>query len=278
MPGIDVITSFLLVVAIATLLVAVVVWQTHRTQRTIIVWLASGVLGVLLGCIGWYAAARTMNYQWVRVVSGPEGIAPAAPTSTGMPGMGGGMGMPSMGGGMGKGGGMGGMGMGPRPKRDLTTLVRKLELLTGDIALTLTAEQAAAVGDCLKDVEKPATMSDDEAKAKHEKLLALFTEPQKARFEAIGLPRPAGRGGAPGGPGGPGGTPGMGGPGGMPGMMGAGAPKQDENQNPFQQEAEAKALKSLRDRLAPKGPADKAAPKPAEKAPPKPAEKAPAKK
>jgi hypothetical protein len=195
------------------------------------------------------------------------------------------------GGGMGMGG-MGGMGMGPRPKRDLTTLVRKIDLLTGDIAVTLSAEQTVAVNDCLKDLEKPAKMSDDEAKAKHDKLLALFNDAQKARFEAIGLPRPAPRAGGAGGPSGPGGMAGMaggpsgmagmaggpggmagmaggpsgmagmaGGPGGMAGMGGAGAPKQDEDQNPFQQEAEAKSLKTLRERLAPKPSADKPAAK-----------------
>jgi hypothetical protein len=289
--GIDVITSYLLVVAIATLLMAVLIWQTHRTGRTVIVWLTSAALGVVLGSIGWFGAERTLGYHWVKAppegVVGPAASPPGMPSMGGMskgggPGMGGmggggmGMGGMSKGGGPGMGGmgggGMGGMGMGPRPKRDLTTLVRKIDLLTGDIALTLTAEQTVAVNDCLKDLEKPAKMSDDDAKAKHDKLLALFNDTQKARFEAIGLPRPTGRPGGAGGPGGmPGmggagggpGMPGMGGPGGMPGMGGAGAPKQDEDQNPFQQEAEGKSLKTLRERLAPKANAAKPTDKPA---------------
>ncbi len=270
--GIDVITSYLLVVAIATLLLAVLVWQTHRSGRTVIVWLAASMLGLILGSIGSYATICTAGYQVVKAPEQPKGTdaAPAGAPS-GMPGMGG------MGGGMGMG--MGGMG-GPQPKRDLTTLVRKLDLLTGDIAVTLTGEQAVAVNECLKDVEKPAKMSDDEAKAKHDKLLAVFSDAQKARFEQIGLPRPAPTGGA----GGPGGMPGMGGPGmGKSGMGGPGAPKQDPDQNPFQQDAQGKALKSLRERLAPKAGAD--APKPSAEAPkpsaeaPKPsADKAPAKK
>jgi hypothetical protein len=178
------------------------------------------------------------------------------------PGMGGGM--KGMGGGMSGMSGMGGMkgmpgmgGGGPRPKRDLTTLVQKLDLLTGDIGITLTAEQATVVNDCLRDVEKPAKMSDDQAKAKHDQLMAMLNETQKARLDAIGLPRPA-RGGM---PGMGGGMPGMGGgmSGGPPmGMMGGGAaPKQDEDQNPFQQDAEGKAVKALRDRLASKGAAPK---------------------
>jgi len=174
-----------------------------------------------------------------------------------MSGMGGMKGMPGMGGG------------GPRPKRDLTTLVQKLDLLTGDIGITLTAEQAVAVNDCLKDVEKPAKMSDDQAKAKHDQLMAMLNETQKARLEAIGLPRPA-RGGGTGMGGGMSGGPPM-------GMMGGGAaPKQDEDRNPFQQDAEGKAVKALRDRLASKGAAPKVE---TPKAPPPKADtKSPAKK
>ena len=274
MDGFDAVSSYLLAVALATLLVAVLVWQPFRSQRTINVWLASAVVGVLLGSTGSYAVMRLKGYELAK--SPPPvkgGSAATLSAGGGMPGMSGGMGgmkgMPGMGGG------------GPRPKRDLTTLVQKLDLLTGDIGITLTAEQAARVNGCLKDVEKPAKMSDDQAKAKHDQLMAMLNETQKARLDAIGLPRPA-RGG---GPGMGGGMPGMGG--GMPGMMGAGAaPKQDEDQNPFQQDAEGKAVKSLRDRLAPKGAAPKAeAPKAsppkadAPKAPPPKADtKSPAKK
>ena len=67
MLGMDVVTSYLLVIAIATLLMAVLVWQTHRSGRTVIVWLASSVLGIILGSIGSYAAMRTMGY-----VTAPE--------------------------------------------------------------------------------------------------------------------------------------------------------------------------------------------------------------
>ena len=247
--GIDAITSYLLVVAIATLLVAVLIWQTHRTGRTVIVWLAAGVLGVILGSIGSYAALRSAGYAVLKAPPLPIPVAAAAPPEGmpsmgkmpgGMPGMGGGM--PGMGGGTpGMGGGMGMMGMGgPQPKRDLASLVRKLDLLTGDITVTLTSQQAAAVTECLKDVEKAATMSDDEAKQRHEKLLAVFSDDQKERFSAIELPRR-------GGPGGPGMGGGMMGKGGM-----GGGPKQDPDQNPFQQESVAKALKSLRDKLAAK--------------------------
>ena len=44
---------------------------------------------------------------------------------------------------------MGGFG-GPRPKRDLTSVVRKIELLTGDVGITLTGDQASAIIDALE--------------------------------------------------------------------------------------------------------------------------------
>lgn len=284
--GIDAITSYLLVVALVTLLVAVLVWQTHRTGRTVIVWLAASVLGVILGSIGSYAAIRSAGYAVVRA---PESTITVVLPPEGMPAMGkmpGGMGggMPVGMGMMGMGGGMGG----PQPKRDLASLVRKLDLLTGDVAVTLTSQQAAAISDCLRDVEIAPTMSDDEAKQRHEKLLAVFSEEQKERFSAIELPR---RGGAPGG--GPGMGGGMMGKGGMGGpMMGkggmGGGPMQDPNQNPFQQDSVAKALKSLRGKLAkatgelPKPSAKESNPPAAapvgSATPPKPAEKGPDKK
>lgn len=120
----------------------------------------------------------------------------------------------------------GGMGRGPRPKRELTDLVRKITLLTGDIQISLSSEQAATLAAALKDIEKPETMSDDEAKAKHEALLGLLDDNQKARLEAIGLPR------------GP--RPGGGGSSGPPA----------EDANPFADETSSAALETLRQRLA----------------------------
>jgi hypothetical protein len=122
--------------------------------------------------------------------------------------------------------------------------VRKLELLTGKIEITLTAEQSASVTTALADIEKAEKMSDDDAKAKCDALMALLDNDQKSLLDAIGLPRPQ-RG--PGGPGGPGGSPG--GPGGSP-------PAADVN--PFQQETNTEALKSLRQRFAPAAPKEAA--------------------
>lgn len=126
----------------------------------------------------------------------------------------------------------GGMGRGPRPKRELTDTVRKITLLTGQVGITLTAEQAAKLTEVLKDIEKAATMSDEEAQAKRDAVLALLDDQQKERLEAIGLPRGPRPAGGPGGPGGP----------------GASEPPA-EDANPFAEEVNSTALEALRQRL-----------------------------
>ena len=261
--GIHVISVYLLAVGLLTLLLLVLVWQTQRSGKTIVVWLASGVTGVLLGSVGSVAIVCLAGYH-VEIVRGTPEIFPSDPVPgtdevamDDMPGMGG------------SGMGMGGMGMGggrpPRPKRDLTTLVRKVDLLTGDVGLTLSDEQVGSFLGCLADVETAETMSDDDAQAKHDEILALLDEDQKSRLEAISLPRRRPSGG-PGGPGGGGsGGPGGGGPG------GPGGGEQAEDANPFQEESNAAALTHLRERFG--GTDEPAESKPAET---KPAETKPA--
>jgi len=224
--GIHAISAYLLALGLLTLLVAILVWQTHRSGKTIIVWLAAGVVGVLLGSAGSYGLMRVRGYEVTKAPTAITEVVPAgdeageAEEATGGPG--GGMGS---GGGGGMGGGMFGGPRPPRPKRDLTTLVRELELLTGDVAITLSDEQAKSLCACLADIESPETMSDDDAQAKHDEILALLDDDQKSRLNAISLPR-----GRPGWPGG----------------------EQDPDANPFQQEANSQALTTLRDRFAPK--------------------------
>jgi len=129
--------------------------------------------------------------------------------------------------------GMGVRGVGThKPKLCLTNLVQKLDLLTGDVGITLSAEQAAAVSNHLKDIEMLATMSDSDAKKTRNLLVALLDAKQKARLNAIELPPPE--------------------------VSTGSASNQQKDQNPFQQDAEGKSLKSLRDRLAAKGTAPKA--------------------
>jgi hypothetical protein len=130
----------------------------------------------------------------------------------------------------------------PLARGFLTSIVRKLDLLTSDIGVTLTAEQAAGVSDCLRDVETPAKMSNSDAKAKYHRLVGVLSADQKARLAAIGLPQPGSDG------------PAMG-PGAMAGMM---ASKPDGNPPTSLEDADAKAFRSLRERFAPKGAAPKA--------------------
>lgn len=236
----DSLSSYVLTLGLLTVFVLIWVTRQQKTKQDALIWLTSGVVGVLLGAAGVMAAASAMGYQ----VKKPEpkavaNDAPAtAPTMGGMSGGAPGAGGPSGGGMMGMGGGgmgggmMGGMGGGPRPKQQLTTLVRKLELLTGDIALTLTDEQRQTIAKQLDAFAELKTLTDDEAEAKHKELLALFDDQQKSKQDAVGLPRG-----------------GFGGGGG--GGFGGGAPPAPDA-NPFESEANAKALKTLRERLSSK--------------------------
>ena len=125
--------------------------------------------------------------------------------------------------------GMGGGGFGgraPSPKRQLTTLVRKIELLTGEIQLELGAEQSVDLVRILQQAESKDAMTDDEATALHEELLDLFSEDQKAAQEAISLPRRRGGGGF--------------GPSGGDG---------EEDNNPLAEEANAAAVARLLERF-----------------------------
>ena len=107
----------------------------------------------------------------------------------------------------------------PMAKGYLTTVVRKLDILTGDVGITLTADQAADIGDCLSDVETPAKMSNGDAMTKSIDWPTCSRRGPKARLRRSGFPSQAATG---------------------PqwarhaGMMGGGAaPKQGENQAPF---------------------------------------------
>lgn len=232
MSDVDGLSSYVLTLGLLTIFVLIWVTRQQKTKQDALIWLTSGVVGVLLGAAGALAAASALGYQ----VQKPEpklsadSAPPAAPTmGGGAPGTPGGMmGMGGMGGGM-----MGGMGQGPRPKQQLTSLVRKLELLTGDLNLNLTDEQRQTLGKQLDEFAELKTLTDDEAEKKYNDLLALLDDGQKAKQDAIGLPFRRGGGGGGG------------------GFGGGGAPPAPDA-NPFESEANANALKSLRERLAAK--------------------------
>lgn len=228
--GLDTVGVGIVLIMLLSLMFAVLVLQRQRTQKTIAVWLAAGLIGILLGSAGTLGALRLSGYRQVNLslaAASPTGDA-AAPAGKSAPsGSMGGMGAGMGGMGVGMGGGMGG---GPNPKRDLTTLVRKIDLLTSEIGIKLNQEQGASLAAALADVEKAQEMSDDDAKAKQDAIMALLDDAQKSQLDAIGLPRP---------PRGPGG--------GSPG-----GPAKQAPANPFQDETAGKSLQSLRDRFAAK--------------------------
>ena len=184
--GLELITAYLLLMGLLTLFVAVLAWQRHRTQRTISVWLASGVVGILLGSMGTFAAMRLAG-NTIAKVRWPCRLR-ARRHGTGRDVRRKDLACPGwaawaeawMG---------DGRRHGPAAKRELVTAVRKLDLLTGEIAITLAPNQAAAILESLKDIDQAEELSDDDAKAKHEQILAALDETQKARLDAIGLPR-----------------------------------------------------------------------------------------
>ena len=260
--GLDTIGVGIVLIMLVTLMFAVLMLQRQRTQKTIAVWLAAGLIGILLGSAGTLGALRLMGSRQVALSPPAGSLGGDAASPAGMPAPGGSMGgmgagMGGMGGG--PGGGMGGMGGGSNPKRDLTTLVRKMDLLTGEIGIQLNQEQGASLAAALADVEKAEALSDDDAKAKHEAILAVLTDAQKPQLDAIGLPRPQ-RGAGGGGPG---------------GSAGPGGPPKEAPANPFQDEMNAKALQSLRERFAAKEAKSEtapAAPTKSDNAPPAPKE------
>lgn len=84
----------------------------------------------------------------------------------------------------------------------MTTLVRELDLLTGDIKITLSAEQAKSVKALLAGIKELPAVEDDAAKQMLDEIMGKLTDEQKAKLEAISLPRTRGAGGGGGGGGG----------------------------------------------------------------------------
>ncbi len=230
----DAIASFVLVLALGTVFLMVILMRQNRTRTDLPIWLTSGVVGLLLGGAVSVALVKGMGYDLILTSnnvdyipgqpdpSNPQTSTGGSPPAGGMMGMGGGMGM-----GMGMGGGMGG-GQ-PNPKRQLTTLVRKLDLLTGDIGIRLTDEQVAQAQGVLAELAAKEKLTDEEATASYDQLLALLSDEQKAKQDAIGLPFRRGGGGG-------------GGGGGM-------APPPEPDANPFEDADSGSALKSLLNRV-----------------------------
>ena len=223
--------AYVMVVGLASVFVLVLLLQKQRGGKEISLWLFSGLVGILLGAAGGFAVVTYRGFELQRIPPPIEvGLSSddlgedesEESEGSGMGGERGGSGGP------GGGGGPGGARTIP-PKRQLTTLVQKLELLTGDIALTLSEDQAAAIREMVAEAEAAETMTDEEAQAKYDALLGVLDEDQTAKQEKIRLARPP-RGG--------GGSGGMG-----------GGEEEDENANPFKEEPNAQAAAALSQRL-----------------------------
>src|SRR5262245_16501485 len=179
-----------------------------ETSNSLSGWVASGALGLVIGAAAAVLGMHAYGYRLPQPGSGEPSVQggdavvlPAMPPAGITPPM---MGMGGMGGGFGGGG-----------KRNLTSLVGKLELLSRpslNLHLELDAEQAKKVALKLEELEKAEKMTGDEAQTHLEALEDLLTAEQKDTLGLIGLPFGRPGGGAAGRPG-AGGQPGGGGPG-----------------------------------------------------------------
>jgi hypothetical protein len=265
----DMQTVYVLAGGLTVVILGLIFRHFESTRRAMPIWLSSGLVGAFVGGGAALATMHGVGYHWAKPTeTAGGGRAESAGGGAGaMPGMGGppsGM-MGGMGGGMmgGGGGGMGGGGGGAasRSRRDLTTLVGKLDLLTRGVAIDLTDEQASQIAEAISDLDKEDEMTEDQATERVDGLKQILTSDNQSALDSIELPRRGGRGAGGGGPGGGG----PGGGGGMMGMMGAGMGtggpmamggpgQQPSNENPFKQEDNAKRLQSLLARLRPSEP------------------------
>ena len=252
--GYEAVSSFILSLGLLTVFALIWVTRQQKTKKDLNIWMASGMVGLLLGAAGVTAATHGLGFQVTEIppkseaatagatspaggmpapgTAGPPGVGMVVPGGGGMGGPGGGGGMM---GGMTGGGGMGGGGRGPSPKRQLTTLVRKLELLTGDVGIALSDEQKIEVAKRLDEFAELKSLTDEDAEKKYKELLVLLDDGQKAKQDAVGLPFRIGGGGGGGGFGG--------------GGFGGSGQQPAPDANPFDDEAAGKALKSLRERV-----------------------------
>lgn len=211
----------------------------QNTPEAVPAWFTAGLLGLVVGGGATFLGMHFYGYQ----LNTAAKVAPVSPGGGGPGGgPGGGSGGPGGGGAGGPGGGMGGgmMGGGPgggggggaaQAKRELTSFVGKLDLLSQGVRVELSATQSNELAEKLASLEKAEKMTSDEAKANFEALEAILSDEQKATLAKIELARPPRAAG--------------GGPG-APTMGGPGAP---EDLNPFQQDPNQQRLQDLLSRL-----------------------------
>ena len=259
MLNLDVISIYILTLALLALVFGVFVNNREKNGKSVSLWLASTILGLLLGATGALSVCYWMGYEVVEKLQlpDPEAISLDDPDAEESMTPGGGPAGPAGGAERASRGGSASRGSGRQiPARfQLMMLVRKLELLTGDVAIKLSDEQTSQVHALLKEIEAAETLSDEDAQQKHDALLALLEDVQQAKAEAVSIPfRRSGSGGR-------GGSAGnnSGGRGGSEGNSGGGnrgAAAQD-NTNLFRDGSSAEAIQALIGRLGPDEAAEK---------------------
>src|SRR5262249_30603425 len=176
-----------------------------ETSNSLPGWVASGALGLAIGAAAAILGMHGYGYRLPQAGGGEPAVQNANAGEVPVPGMPpGGIAPPSPMMGMGGMGGMGG-GFGGGGKRNLTSLVGKLELLSRpslDLHVELDPEQARKIALKLEELEKAGKMTGDEAQAHLESLEDLLTADQKDTLGLIGLPFARPGGGAAGRPGG----------------------------------------------------------------------------
>ncbi len=176
--GFDAVGAYVLTVALAAILVAVLVSQLQRSKKAFVAGLAGALLGILLGCIIPVALLKASGYIvlagnvfWVAAQGDDEAEErePAREKQRGDAEAGG----PAE----------------PVPARELTELIGKLELLTGDVRIELTEEQTESLAPVFNECSPLDSISEGDAKANQEAILAILNDEQKSRLVAIRLTR-----------------------------------------------------------------------------------------
>lgn len=177
-----------------------------QSAKALQIGLTAGLVGIFIGAAGLVAASKMRGYTITPPADANGSGPPGGGGGGGFGGGGGGGGgAPGGGGGGAPGGSRGGGGRGgfqPSPTRELTTLVRELDLLTGDVKITLSAAQAKSVKALLAGIKELPAIEDDAAKDMLDEIMDKLTDEQKAKLEAVSLPRTRGAGGRGGGGGG----------------------------------------------------------------------------
>ena len=183
----DGVSIYILTIALLALVSGVLINHRHKNEKTVSVWLASSFLGLLLGAAGALSVCYLLGYEVVKQIELPAlaRLSDEDPdlAEAGNPGPAG-----SLSGEGGRGGGGRGGSRQLPAKFQLAMLVRKLDLLTGDIAIVLTAAQSRDIHALLKEIEAAESLSDEQAQGRYDALLGLLDDSQQAKTSAVSLP------------------------------------------------------------------------------------------